>query len=220
MEAIKTLVVSSKGQEEGQSTLLQLLLVAMRDVSKWVRQAAKLTLGYVLGVVTPSLIPENVLQMFADLPQAEEETDDYEIASVCAFTFPAVVQNCGMASWESLSSCYASLFSIPSVSVLQSLAASFGEIATMIGQDKTEESIVPRVKELLNSDKTDVVMAVMRSLEKLLPVVKEESWEELVKVSGLLLLLLLIMIMMMIMLLLLLLLILLLLSMSMGMIHE
>ena len=183
VEAIKTLVISTQGQEEGQSTLLQLLLLAMKDVSKWVRQAAKLALGYVLGVVSPSLIPENVLQMFANLPQAEEETDEFEIAFSCAFTFPAVIRNCGPTAWMPLSSCYSSLFDIPSVTVLQTLAASFGEVAMVIGQEKTEEWIVPRVKELLRSDKTDVVMAVMRSLEKLLPVVKEESWRELVEVG-------------------------------------
>ena len=39
-----------------QSRVFQLLLVAMEDPSKWVRQTAKLNLGYVMGVLPSSLV--------------------------------------------------------------------------------------------------------------------------------------------------------------------
>lgn len=55
IEELKT-IAQNTTDENSQSRVFQLLLIAMEDSSKWVRQAAKLNLGYVMGVLPYSLV--------------------------------------------------------------------------------------------------------------------------------------------------------------------
>ena len=55
VEELKT-IAQNTNDENSQSRVFQLLLIAMEDSSKWVRQAAKLNLGYVMGVLPRSLV--------------------------------------------------------------------------------------------------------------------------------------------------------------------
>lgn len=176
---MKTLAGAIKERKDLQSSIMQIILLALEDLSKWVRQTAKLTLGYVIGVVSPSLISESVLNVFASLPGASEETDDFEIAYACAFTFPSVVKNCGASAWPSLAACYNQLVKIPSDGILHTLGASLGEIATVLGTELTEEGLMPVVELFLASNTSEVVQAVMKSMGLLLPVITEESRQRL-----------------------------------------
>lgn len=76
--------------DASRARVLALALAAQTDTSKWVRQAAKRTLGFVVASLPASLVSPAAVDAFAALPEASEETDDGDLAFACAFTLPGV----------------------------------------------------------------------------------------------------------------------------------
>ena len=114
--------------------MLALALAAQTDTSKWVRQAAKRTLGFVVASLPASLVSPAAVDAFAALPEASEETDDGDLAFACAFTLPGVLQRLGNDGWTRLRDCYRELALSQIPSVRLTLAASLGEVATWDGR--------------------------------------------------------------------------------------
>lgn len=69
--------------------------------------------------------------------------------------------------------------------VKQSLAASLGEVASLIGTDATEEYLVPFAENLLESDTAEIVTSVMRAVHSFFPVLTEPNRRRLSGVSFL-----------------------------------
>lgn len=123
------------------------------------------------------------MHLYSSLPDAMEETKDFDISYHCAFTFPAVLQALGKEGWSQLCDCYTELITIPSTYVKQSLAASLGEVASMIGTDAAEEYLVPFAENLLESDTAEIVTSVMQAIRSFFPILTEASRRRLSGVS-------------------------------------
>ena len=161
--------------DASRARVLALALAAQADPSKWVRQAAKRTLGFVIASLPTSLVSSAALDAFAALPEASEETDDGDIAFACAFTLPGVLQELGDGGWSRLGDCYMELAHSPIPSVRLTLAASLGEVATLVGTEVAEEFLVPLAEEFLESDGAETVTAAAGALGRLLPVLGSDS---------------------------------------------
>ncbi|KAK8824853.1 hypothetical protein WA538_005519 [Blastocystis sp. DL] len=161
--------------DASRARVLALALAAQTDTSKWVRQAAKRTLGFVVASLPASLVSPAAVDAFAALPEASEETDDGDLAFACAFTLPGVLQRLGNDGWTRLRDCYRELALSQIPSVRLTLAASLGEVATLVGREASEESLVPLAEEFLESDGAETVTAAAAALGRLLPALGEDS---------------------------------------------
>lgn len=161
--------------DASRARVLALALAAQTDTSKWVRQAAKRTLGFVVASLPASLVSPAAVDAFAALPEASEETDDGDLAFACAFTLPGVLQRLGNDGWTRLRDCYRELALSQIPSVRLTLAASLGEVATLVGREASEESLVPLAEEFLESDRAETVTAAAAALGRLLPALGEDS---------------------------------------------
>ena len=81
----------------------------------------------------------------------------------------------GNDGWSQLCDCYTELITIPSMYVKQSLAASLGEVASLIGTDATDEYLVPFAENLLESDTAEIVTSVMQAVHSFFPVLTEPN---------------------------------------------
>ena len=86
-----------------------------------------------------------------------------------------MLQALGNDGWSQLCDCYTELITIPSMYVKQSLAASLGEVASLIGTDATEEYLVPFAENLLESDTAEIVTSVMQAVHSFFPVLTEPN---------------------------------------------
>ena len=169
--------------DELRARVLALALSVQADPSKWVRQASKRTLGFVIASLPSSLVSSAAVDAFTALPEASEETDDGDIAFACAFTLPGVLQKLGDGGWSRLGDCYMELAHSLVPSVRLTLAASLGEVATLVGTEVAEEFLVPLAEEFLESDGAETVTAAAGALGRLLPVLGGDSRRRLCGVS-------------------------------------
>lgn len=97
---------------------------------------------------------------------------------ICAFNLPAVALTLGRNRWKDLRDMYAQLLRNPDCSVHQTLTASLGELAKIIGPHFAEEDLFPAWKDGIQSSEEDTAGKAIESTpllaENLSPPFKKE----------------------------------------------
>ena len=91
--------------------------------------------------------------------------EDPQRPLVCAFNYPAVVLTLGRDRWPELRALYHSLVQNPSFKVRQTLAASLGEIAKIIGEEHARADLVDVFRSSLHAEKEVVRTKAVEALQ-------------------------------------------------------
>ena len=128
-------------------------------------------------------VTEALLQLYCSVPDAMEETEDFQLSYACAFTFPAVLTALGAAQWPRLRGCFHRLTEVRINTVKQTLAASVGVVAGVVGAEETEKELLSLLLGYLNDDTAEVVIAALKSLPSFMREMGEEGQTEIGKVG-------------------------------------
>lgn len=128
-------------------------------------------------------VTEPLLQLYCSVPDAMEETEDFHLSYSCAFTFPAVLTTLGAARWTQLHACYHRLMEVHINTVRQTLAASIGVVAGVVGREETEKELLPVLLGYLNDDLAEVVIAALKSMPLFMREMGEAGQTEIGKVE-------------------------------------
>ena len=126
---------------------------------------------------------EALLQLYCSVPDAMEETEDFQLSYACAFTFPAVLTALGAAQWPRLQGCFHRLTEVRINTVKQTLAASVGVVAGVVGAEETEKELLSLLLGYLNDDTAEVVIAALESLPSFMREMGEAGQTEIGKVG-------------------------------------
>lgn len=113
-----------------------------------------------------------------------EETEDFQLSYACAFTFPAVLTALGAAQWPRLQGCFHRLTEVRINTVKQTLAASVGVVAGVVGAEETEKELLSLLLGYLNDDTAEVVIAGLASLSSFMRIIAEEDQLEVGRVGA------------------------------------
>ena len=130
------------------TTITQILLTLLQDISQWVQKAAVQRLGQFIATLIPSIIPTNLIDSYASLAVAKSDTEE-EVIYQCAYNFPAVLYACGKELWGKLKKVYTSLWEIDMDKVTHTLSSSIHEVAKILGPELTVAEITPLMLEHL-----------------------------------------------------------------------
>ena len=100
----------------------------------------------------------------AATPISPESLSDPARALICAFNFPAVILTLGRHRWHELRGLYLYLAMAGAVKVRQTLAASMGEVAKVIGPEHARKDLVPRWMEFAKCKDSVVRRKAMESM--------------------------------------------------------
>jgi hypothetical protein len=130
------------------TTLSQILLTLLQDISQWVQKATVQRLGQFIATLIPSIIPTSLIDSYASMAVAKSE-DEEEVIYQCAYNFPAVIYACGKELWGKLKKIYLSLWEIDIDKVTFTLCSSIHEVGKVLGPEIAAAEITPIMLEHL-----------------------------------------------------------------------
>lgn len=171
-----------------------------RDPSDPVRSGLLEVLGEVIYTFRddPNGPPLELLQLFIqDCDWSEEDPrlspapsnpflshvdwfSDPERPIICAFNFPAVILTVGARRWSEVRKYYLHLAKFPTAKVLRTLAASLGEVATIIGSANAEADLIPIFQSSLRSNEPEVRSKIIEALPKFVGTLSEPKRESII----------------------------------------
>lgn len=105
---------------------------------------------------------------------------DPERPIICAFNFPAVILALGRKRWPEVRGYYLHLAQNPAMKVLRTLAASLGEVATIIGSTNTEKDLIPIFLSSIRSEESEIRSKIIEAMPKFADALSVKKRETLV----------------------------------------
>ncbi|KAG0080544.1 Serine/threonine-protein phosphatase 4 regulatory subunit 1 [Podila epicladia] len=162
------------------------------DVSRSVRISTTEILGAVIASFDQGEVPESLLTHF--LSMGQQPMNDHERASMCAFSFPAVVLTAGRSKWEEMKPVYMRLAGTFRSPIRRTLACSLHEIARILGPELADRDLAVAFADCLKAEgeiKEAVLGHVVEFIACLSPEVRSkclqdirDAWIEMEKSSN------------------------------------
>ncbi|KAG0350504.1 Serine/threonine-protein phosphatase 4 regulatory subunit 1, partial [Podila minutissima] len=162
------------------------------DVSRSVRISTTEILGAVIASFDQGKVPESLLTHF--LSMGQQPMNDHERASMCAFSFPAVVLTAGRSKWEEMKPVYMRLAGTFRSPIRRTLACSLHEIARILGPELADRDLAVAFADCLKAEgeiKEAVLGHVVEFIACLSPEVRSsclqdirDAWIEMEKSSN------------------------------------
>lgn len=167
-------VASAVTKQERANTFIPMIHRFVKDVSRWVRNAAYKTLGPLLFALEVELITPELLALYTGIPELSTSLVDVDVNFFCAFTFPAVATRLGADRWPELNSTFATLCKDTKFKVRRTLSHSLHELALLLGPDATQQYLLEPFTHFLK-DLDEVRIGVVSHLATFFDVLSEEA---------------------------------------------
>ncbi|KAG0347640.1 hypothetical protein BG004_007273 [Podila humilis] len=149
------------------------------DVSRSVRIATTEVLGQVIASYDEGNVPDSMLTHF--LSMGQQPMNEHERASMCAFSFPAVVLTAGRSKWEDMKPTYMRLAGTFRSPIRRTLACSLHEIAKILGPELADRDLAIAFADCLKAEnevKEAVLGHVVEFVSCLSPNVRSRSLQD------------------------------------------
>ncbi|XP_076263074.1 serine/threonine-protein phosphatase 4 regulatory subunit 1-like isoform X2 [Rhynchophorus ferrugineus] len=87
------------------------------------------------------VVPQVLVDKFILMAQGENNTDDYDLSYLCAYSLPAVILTLGKENWSLLKDTAVTLAGHKSYKIRRIVASSLHELANILGQEHTDDLI-------------------------------------------------------------------------------
>ncbi|KYQ88712.1 protein phosphatase 4 regulatory subunit 1 [Tieghemostelium lacteum] len=135
----------------------------VEDSSRWVNNTAFQNLGPFIATFDGSQVTPKLIRYFTDMINPSSiKFPDSDLITRCAFNFPAVLMTIGQARWNELKDTYITLVSDTNWKVRRSLSHSIHEIAKILGQNETKQSLLSSFN-LFLQDLDEVKVGVIKN---------------------------------------------------------
>jgi len=169
---------------ERQEVLLPLFEQFVGDKSRWVKSEAYQNLGHFISCFDADKVPPVLLEYYNGMVEVKNgKYYDSELVVHCAFDFPAVIQTIGGNRWEEVQATFFSLAKDLQWKVRRPLAFSLSVIAYIVGNNITEEYLLPTFEAFLK-DLDEVKVGVIKNLYSFLSVLSPEKRISYIKVVA------------------------------------
>eukprot|EP00162_Nutomonas_longa_P012401 comp21072_c0_seq1/m.44380 comp21072_c0_seq1/g.44380 ORF comp21072_c0_seq1/g.44380 comp21072_c0_seq1/m.44380 type:complete len:611 (+) comp21072_c0_seq1:46-1878(+) len=149
------------------SQLVSLFERFSEDVSRWVKNCAFQNMGQFIATLKSSQITPKFLQTYTAMADPNGKSEETDVYSYCAFSFPAVLLTVGPQRWSELSQAYLHLVKDVQWKVRRTLSHSLHEVAKILGTEITENILVP-ISDLFLKDLDEVKVGVLKNFANFL----------------------------------------------------
>lgn len=159
--------------EKREAPLVPLMNDLLKDSSRWVRMSGLQQLGYFIAALeNPQRVPADLLTQYVEIiEQTKANPDAADISYHCAYTFAAVTQTMGKECWNKLQEPFTSLCRDTQVKTRKAMAASIHIVAQTLGNDITDQEVLPQFETLLMDTADEVRLSALKNIGAVLKVV-------------------------------------------------